>query len=441
MLTGGRDSCRSRHNGAMSRVVKWLLAGVLLLVLLPAAVALALQQWVGSADFRARVAQQAGARLRVPVEIGQVTVAVWPVPAVALDQVQVKSRPAITIGRLEARPLWTALVQGRLEIATLVVREARLPEQAVTALVAALANQREAPPRPAASAASSSASAPLPRRILLEQVTWLPAKGAGSTVDAELHTDPDGLAGHARFQVRQGRFQGARATLQRNAEQWTLNAEIGGGTVKGRFERRSGGKAASTLQGEIDTANVEVAALTAPTRTLTGRVDAHTTMRAELGGAGSLADSVRSQTRFTVREAVVHGLDLMQAVKSVGLSRGGETRLDTLAGQVVTQGRAVQLNNLVASSGLLSATGNVAMTPAKALSGRISVQVAAAAAGGAIGVPLAVGGTLDAPSVTLTQGALLGAAVGTILAPGVGTGAGAAAGDQLGEKLRGLFGR
>jgi hypothetical protein len=69
------------------------------------------------------------------------------------------------------------------------------------------------------------------------------------------------------------------------------------------------------------------------------------------------------------------------------------------------------------------------------------VDLASGAAGGAIGVPLAVGGTLDEPSVMLTRGALLGAAVGTVLAPGVGTGAGAKLGDQLGESLKGLFGK
>jgi hypothetical protein len=137
----------------------------------------------------------------------------------------------------------------------------------------------------------------------------------------------------------------------------------------------------------------------------------------------------------------VHGVDLAQAVKTIGLSRGGQTTLDTLAGQVTTQGRSVQLHNLVATSGMLSATGNVSMAPDRTLNGRVSVELAAAAAGGAIGVPLSVGGTLDSPSVTLTRGALLGAAIGTAIAPGVGTGAGAKLGDKLGESLRGLFGK
>jgi hypothetical protein len=129
----------------------------------------------------------------------------------------------------------------------------------------------------------------------------------------------------------------------------------------------------------------------------------------------------------------------------VGLSRGGETRLDVLAGQVHTQGKAVQLNNLVASSGVLSANGNVALAPNRSLSGRVNVELGAnllpTAAQAAVGVPLQVGGTLDAPEVTLTRAAMIGAAIGTVVLPGAGTGAGASLGDKVGEKLKGLFGR
>ena len=142
-----------------------------------------------------------------------------------------------------------------------------------------------------------------------------------------------------------------------------------------------------------------------------------------------------------MRHAVLHGIDLVQAVKTVGMNRGGETPIDTLAGILVTHGRGVQLTNLVASSGQLSATGNIAMAPDHSLSGRITVDLASRAAAGAIAVPLAVGGTLESPSVMLTQGAMLGAAIGTVIAPGVGTGAGASVGDRLGEGLRGLFGK
>ena len=436
MLPGGCISRSSRHNGAMRRVAKWLLAAVVLLVLLFAGVAVALQQWLASAEFRGRAAQQASAALGVPVEFGALMVDVWPLPAVAVDRLQVKTRPAITLERVEARPRWQALLQGRLEIATLVVRNAVIPEKTL-AVLAAGAHKKGEKPQPAD---RGRTMAMLPRRAILDGVTWVWAKGGRSTVDAQFGLAPDGLPQDGRIEVREGRFQGWKAAVDRAPEgHWQLRADIGGGTVQGRLQLQPRPKGAPLLVGQLSTAGVEVAALTAPSRTLTGRIDANTSLRADLGAAGSLVDGVHSETRFTVRNAVVHGLDLVRAVQTIGLSRGGETALDTLAGQVVTRGRSVQLSNLVASSGLLSAGGSVAIAPSRALSGRVTVDLAASAAGGAFGVPLAVGGTLDAPSVTLTRGALLGAALGTAVAPGVGTGAGARLGDSIGESLRGLF--
>jgi hypothetical protein len=71
--------------------------------------------------------------------------------------------------------------------------------------------------------------------------------------------------------------------------------------------------------------------------------------------------------------------------------------------------------------------------------GRLSVDLSTSK--GAVGVPLAVGGTVDEPSVMLTRGAMVGAALGTLIAPGAGTAAGMASGDRIGESLKGLFGK
>jgi hypothetical protein len=422
----------------MKRFAKWLAAILLIGVLLLAAVAVALQYWVGSEDFRARVSQQISAVVGIPVQLGRVSVDLWPLPAVALDQVRFESRPPLTLERIEARPAWAALAQGRLQIATLVVRNAVIPEPAVSAIAAAFKK-----PRPAAAArgAPDAAIGFLPRRTVLDHVTWVDAKGGSTTVDAQAQLDADGMPATAQVEVLKGRFQGAKATLQRQPDHWALRAAIGGGSITGKLQLQPAVKGGSLLQGQLDMLNVEVAALTAPNRALTGRLEAHSTLRAEFRELGALADALHSQTRFIVHNAVVHGVDLAQAVKTVGLNNGGETRLDSLAGSVATQGRAVQLTNLVATSGLLSANGNVAIAPNRSLSGRVTVDLASAAAGGAIGVPLAVGGTLDAPSVMLTRGAMVGAAVGTLLAPGVGTGAGVKLGDRLGEGLRGMFGK
>jgi hypothetical protein len=422
----------------MRRLAKWVLAAMLLVVLLLGSIALALKHWVGTDDFRFRVSQQISAALGVPVVLGGITVDVWPLPAVALTQVQVKSQPPLALGRIEARPTWAALLRGRLEVATLLVREATVPEQAVAAIAAALGKQGKGA---AANEKKPRDLAMLPRRLVLDRVTWVNVKGESTTVDATAAIDDDGLPDSASMTVRKGRFEGAKATLQRQPDHWAVRADIASGSIIGKFRLLPADKGAQPVQGEFDTANVEVSELTAPSRTLTGRVDAHTTFRAALSESQPLADSVHTETRFNVRNAVVHGIDLAQAVKTVGMNRGGETRLNTLAGNVTTQGKAIQLNNLVATSGALSANGNVTVAPNRNLNGRVTVSLTADAVGGAVGVPLVVGGTLDSPSVTLSRGALLGAAIGTMVAPGVGTGAGIKLGDKLGDSLKGLFGK
>src|SRR5207253_3042622 len=116
---------------------------------------------------------------------------------------------------------------------------------------------------------------------------------------------------------------------------------------------------------------------TAPSRMLSGRLEAHTSLKSQFRAPGAMGDEMQTQTKFTVHGAVVHGFDLAQAVKTVGTHGSGETRLDTLAGNVVTHGKSVQLNNLVATSGALSANGSIAMTPARQLSGKINVDLVA----------------------------------------------------------------
>ncbi|MFI5447830.1 hypothetical protein [Polaromonas sp. UC242_47] len=290
----------------------------------------------------------------------------------------------------------------------------------------------------------------LPRRTLLEGVRWVSLKGISTTLDAELRLGADSLPDEATLKVVQGHLTGLQARLQREeAGQWGLRVTVGGGTVAGRIglqQQPAQGGPLLVVRGQLETRGVEVAALTAPNKPLSGRLEASTTLNAKAATTGGLVDALQTQTRFTVKDAVVHGLDLVKAVQTVGLNRGGQTRLDTLAGQVHSQGRALQLSNLVASSGALSATGNVAVSPAKTLSGRISVNLAGDSKlgqtlGGAVGVPLMVSGTLDAPEVTLTRGALLGAAIGTAVMPGAGTGAGLQLGDRLGQGLKKLFGK
>lgn len=432
------------QNAGMKRIFKWMLLTGLALLLLLAAGVWAVQRWIGTDDFKARAEREASTALGVGVTLSRIEVDVWPLPAVGLAGVQIQTRPVLTLERIEVRPAWRGLLQGRLELATVLVRRASLPQAGVDALLQALQKKKHATPVSRGPEAENATNFQyIPRRTVLDHVTWVSARGASMTLDADALLDAQGLPDDVSIKMLQGQLKGATARLQRQGNDWTVAMVVGGGTVKGTVQLQPAPKAgaAFSLKGQLETRAVEVAAVasTAPP-VLSGRLDATTTLSARTASLGALADVLQTQSKFTVRNAVLHGIDLAKAVKTVGLSRGGQTPLDTLAGQVSTQGRTVQLTNLVASSGVLSASGNVTVAPSRALSGRVSVDLAAAALGSAVAVPLGVGGTLDAPEVTLTRGALIGAAIGTVVMPGVGTGAGASLGDKVGSGLKKLFG-
>ncbi len=426
MLAGGEIPCRCGdcENPGMNRAVKWVVVAAVVLLVLLAMALFGLSRWASSDDFRTRAQQQATQALGVPVQLGQVEIALFPAPSVAVHDVQVQTRPPLTLQRVEARPVWTSLLVGKPELGSLVVRNAVLPQQGITAIAAALQKQEAAAGKPA-KPAESATPPQLPRRIVLDRVTWVDAKAQKLTVDAEIEFEGELLPQTAHIQVVEGRFAGARAQLERQPDVWQLRSEIGGGTITGplRLQTVRGG-GGWRLNGDLATHGVEVSALTTPSRTLTGKLEARTSLQAEFKDPAALADVLRSQTRFTVRNALLQGIDLAAAVRTLGVSREGNTPLDTLTGQVTTQGKVVQLTNLVAKSGILSAEGNVTLAADRTLSGKVTASL-----GQIAGVPLAVGGNIDSPSVTPTGVALPGSAAASELT------------DKVGKGLRGLFGK
>ncbi|MGI4779338.1 MAG: hypothetical protein ACRYGA_14705 [Janthinobacterium lividum] len=152
-----------------------------------------------------------------------------------------------------------------------------------------------------------------------------------------------------------------------------------------------------------------------------------------------LVHNLHTRTRFSVSPATLTKFDLAKAVKTAGTRRGGRTPLDQLTGTLETQasadGTRLTYTGLKARSGLLTATGSARIFNRK-LDGEVAVDIV----DGVIGVPLALGGTLDAPELSLTGAALAGAAVGTAVLPGVGTAIGARIGQQI-ERIFGSEGK
>jgi hypothetical protein len=282
----------------------------------------------------------------------------------------------------------------------------------------------------------------LPERVDLNQIAWLDDKGKRTILRGALRFSLSGELDSAAISVLSGQFDGAQAQIERSGSRWTVNGRLAGGTVKGwaSAQRVSGMSSSLLVSGAFEIRQLAVGQLTTPA-VLSGLLDADTSLSARAPGWGDVAEQLQTQSRFTVHQAVVHGLDLEKAVRTVGLSRGGQTSLDVLSGQLATQGTALHFSQLAASSGALSATGQVRVSPSAALSGEVQVVLGASTLGNTVGVPLALGGTLTDPQVSLTRSAMLGAALGTLVMPGVGTGAGASLGDRLGTEINKIIGR
>lgn len=415
-----------------------VLAGSLLLLLVLAWGGL--YWWLGSDDLRVRTQAQLSAALGVEVRLGGMVVDVWPVPAVALRQVQILTQPALRIERLELRPAWRALLRRELVVTTAVVHQADLSQAGVAQLLDAMARLPASPDAPVVEVG-------LPRHVVLDRLAWQPSEGQGLVVDADLRLDEGGVPTQGTLQVRGGWMQGAQldVSLER-ANSWRLQGKLAGGTLQGSvaIAQMPAQGVPLRMEGSVETRGVDLAALArvmGRSATLHGKLQASTTWQVQAKGWGGAVAALRSQSRFTVQDGVLQGLDLVRAVRTVGLNRGGETRLDQLTGQLTTQGRSLQLGQLEARSGLLHATGAVAVSARRTLSGRVVVSLTPAVLSPVMGVPLELGGTLDAPTATLTRSAMIGATIGTAVLPGVGTGAGAALGDRVGDAVKGLFGR
>jgi hypothetical protein len=125
-------------------------------------------------------------------------------------------------------------------------------------------------------------------------------------------------------------------------------------------------------------------------------------------------------------------VDLTKAGDLTGQAAADDaTPFEELTGKVEIRGRQVRLNELCVRSPKVVAGGTVEISPEQALSGKLDVSVAKT--GGFFGVPVSLGGTTSEPSVTASKGYVIGAVIGTVLLPGLGTTFGAAAGSQLGR--------
>jgi uncharacterized protein involved in outer membrane biogenesis len=413
-------------------------------------------------DYIPEIEKAASERLKEPVRIGRLSLALLPTPHLTVDDITVGKSQDLTAGKVTATPALSSLfdtprVIRSLEIDKLVLTQAGLDK-------IPLWMKSDKPDEPAAVVI---------RSIKLDDATLKLAKTTFGPFDARLAT-ASGALESASIVGRDGKLKAFvkpegkdKYLIDASAKEWKVpvglalqfdelnvkgvatlknasfddvRAKLYGGAVAGRVA--VDWEKGLQLKGNLDVRQVDVRpllqALGRPA-SVSGRLTARPVFSARAASVDQIPAVLRVETPFEVQGGVLHGMDIGQAATmlvSKDGAKGGETRFDRLSGHLVLERGTRRLTKLDIASGSLSANGNVTVSPRDELSGRINAKVSAASVASAT-VPLNVSGTVQSPVLFPTGGSMAGAAVGTAVAGPLGTAIGA----KIGGWTEGLFGK
>ena len=158
----------------------------------------------------------------------------------------------------------------------------------------------------------------------------------------------------------------------------------------------------------------------------------------------ALLEDMKLGCSFLISRGVVYVTDLERAAQLIKLNETPpaeeqKTPFDQLSGRLTANRQHYRFNELKITSSALAASGDIAINPARELSGEISVGLKKT--GKVLSVPLVVAGTTEAPTFRPTRSSMAGAGAGTlILGPGIGTAVGAKIGEAV-DNLTSIFKR
>lgn len=366
----------------------------------------------------------------VPASVGAVRWHLLPRPLVTVDDVSTAQPQPITVQHLALYPNISALWRKSIQFERAELDGASIPQKSLRGL-----GKGASADNSAGTSSWSLEELPL-ARLAFKNVTWISRTGVPAVFDGEVDFDPAW-----RPRTAQLRRPGARAatnlalTRIGQDDRWTTQINVGGGTANGEVQLASQPNGRMHLSGKLQVRKVEVAsALQAFNRrsVLSGQAVGETTLSAHGDTVAELAQSLHTQTPFSMGKSTLLRFDLDKAIRTLGKEHAGQTDVDTVSGELDTQntadGMVISFKGIKAKSGSLSASGD-----AKLLNRVIDAEFAVDLVDGVVGVPLKVTGPLNKVNVSVPPGALAGAAVGTVVLPVIGTAIGARIGAAIGR--------
>jgi AsmA-like C-terminal region len=428
---------------SISRGARWFLLAAGLV----AVAAIAVPFLVPVASLIPRITLVLSASLGQPVTITDLRVRLLPTPRLVAEGIRIGKKDEVVIGELEIVPELLSLLSGPRTIRLLRAEKVELKEAAL-----AIPDRMK----------KGGDTVEVRRLVLLDvrlqhAALKLPPfnvdarMGAGAEVEMARITTSDGA-----FTLLLDPDPSGKTIVKLDASRWRLplaaaplvfdslkadgiltgkRLELSnidgrqyGGTLKGNARvdwAKSWQVAGGAVLAGVDLAGAQRALGIDPK--LSGKLGANAKLTATAKSPDQLADTLAIDGPFNVAEALYRGVDLTKIADLTGSKgAGGTTRFDELRGMLQLRGKRIRVNNLCAKSSALRAAGFVEVAPDQALSGRLDVSIAKT--GGFAGVPVALSGTRQNPIFRPTTGYTIGAVVGTVLLPGVGTALGGSAG-------------
>lgn len=362
------------------------------------------------------IERNASAMLQDSVKVGDIGFSLLPRPHLVLRNVSVGKEDAqLRIGSVQAVPDFLSLLGDRkvfreLTLANVTVKDAGLGRLArATAGTPSVTLQRIALRGVSLSAGGVQfsgfegeiklAGAGNVEAIELRNAEGtfriqLQPQGEGYRVAASANAWKSPFTPTLTFQTleAQGRLRPGRLELDK------LEGRAYEGLLAGRLslDWTDGAKLAGDLELKHMSATRLLAAIGSDL-TAEGDLDARLKLSAQASDFGKLAGALRTGGSFEMGRGAVKGLDLVEAARTRGPTRGGETKFEQLNGSLDCDPKECRLGNLRLASGLLKSDGNIGIARSGALKGALTVELKSSA--GSVRMPLAVGGTAKDPQL------------------------------------------